>query len=293
MKALYILDQREGGLVLYGHDMEDRLVETLVDEYQGQGKHAYAVDQAGLHGGSAEICEKCRRAGEKISSGTLLFARSFQNREAISPLEGGIGMVSAELELPSRTLPDLVPAIRKFFSLLPLLGALVLIGFGLVYFMGPDSAPYIDGPDIQVGAVLPLSSPTLSVQAAIDTPAPTSTSVSLPTVTLQPTASPEPVVAVQSTITEAPACVDALSVTTEYLGRTICVTGTVYRAEQKEGVFSITFSKDWGNFYLLSYDLVWAEAQRGACIQVNGEIVLSGTIPVIVFGYRNDLSLCP
>lgn len=290
MKALYILDHREGGLVLYGHDLEDNLVETLVLEYQAQGKNAYSVDQAGLHGGPAEICEKCRRAGEKIASGTLVVAQASQERVEISPLRGGIGMVSTEIDMPSKQLPSLGAPIRKLFSLLPLIGTLVLVGFSLVYFLEPEAALNQDGLSLQSSSVQPVPSAT---QAQIQSPAATLTRASLPTATLQPTPSQEPMLDLQTTTPEAPACVNALSVTAEYAGQTLCITGEVHRAEQKEGVFSITFSKDWGNFYLLSYDRVWEEARPGVCIQTTGEIVMSGTIPVIVLGYRNDVSICP
>jgi hypothetical protein len=297
MKALYILDQREGGLVLYGHDLEDSLVETLVEEYQSQGKHAYSVDQMGRHGGPAEICEKCRRAGEKIAKGTLVVAQTSQNRAMAPPLEGGIGMVSAEVEAPSKPLPNLGPPIRKFFSLLPVVAALVLVGFGLVYFLSPEVDKNSNTLASRIATPSPMPSSTQVAQVVFETPEATLTLAPSPTLPLQPTASSipeeEPVVVVQVTNTEVPACMDALSITAEHAGQMICITGEVYRAEQKDGVFSITFSKDWGHFYLLSYDRIWEDAKPGVCIQATGEIVLSGTIPVIVFGYHNDLSLCP
>jgi hypothetical protein len=141
MKALYILDQREGGLVLYGHDLEDSLVETLVSEYQAQGKYAYSVDQAGFHGGPAEVCEKCRRAGEKIVSGTVVYVQPGREQAEISPLEGAIGMVSEEVEGPARKMPNLVTTVGKFFSLLPVLAALILVGLraGLLHEAGGRS----------------------------------------------------------------------------------------------------------------------------------------------------------
>ena len=294
MKALYILDHREGGLVLYGHDMQDSLVETLVDEYQAQGKYAYSVDQAGFHGGPAEICEKCRRAGEKIASGTVVLNQDSQEQTSISPLEGAIGMVSAEMDKPSKRVPNLVAPVRKLFSLLPVMAALVLVGYGLFYFIEPDAASDKNGQSLP-SSILPNPSATQSEEASYVTvtPARTPTSAPSPTATLQPTPSEEPLASEQATATQPPACMDALSVTAEYAGQTICITGEVYRAEQKDGVFSITFNKDWGNFYMLSYDRVWEEARPGACIRATGEIVMLGTIPVIVFGYRNDLSLCP
>jgi hypothetical protein len=303
MKALYILDQREGGLVLYGHDLEDSLVEMLVAEYQAQDKHAYSVDQAGAHGGPAEICEKCRRAGEKIASGTQVYLQPAQETSKAAHIEGGIGMVSAEIESPAQGIPSFGNPVRKLFSLFPFLAALALIGYGLVYFTGPEAGHNGDVPNTQLPSIKLTPTQVLAAQAIPDTHepsatlAPTSPPTSLPTQTdeggtAEATASME-AASQEATTSEEASCIPALSVTSEFAGQTLCVTGEVYRSELKEGVFSITFSKDWGNFYLLSYDRVWEKAQPGACIQANGQVVMSGTIPVIVFTYRNELSLCP
>jgi hypothetical protein len=303
MKALYILDQREGGLVLYGHDLEDSLVEMLVAEYQAQDKHAYSVDQAGAHGGPAEICEKCRRAGEKIASGTQVYLQPAQESSKAAHIEGGIGMVSAEIKSPAQGIPSLGTPVRKLFSLFPFLAALALIGYGLVYFTGPQAGQTGEVPNTQLPSIKLTPTQVLAAQAIPDTPepsailAPTSPPTSLPTPayeggTAEAAASME-AASQEATTSEEAYCIPALSVTSEFAGQTLCVTGEVYRSELKEGVFSITFSKDWGNFYLLSYDRVWEKAQPGACIQANGQVVMSGTIPVIVFTYRNELSLCP
>jgi hypothetical protein len=303
MKALYILDQREGGLVLYGHDLEDSLVEMLVAEYQAQDKYAYSVDQAGAHGGPAEICEKCRRAGEKIASGTQVYFHPAQERTKAAHIGGGIGMVSAEIDSPAQGLPNLGTPVRKLFSLFPFLAALALIGYGLVYFTGPEAGQSGEVRNTQLPSIKLTPTQSLAVQAIQDTPEPsastdpTSHPTRLPTLadergTAEAAASTE-AASQEATPSEEASCIPALSVTSEFAGQTLCVTGEVYRSELKEGVFSITFSKDWGNFYLLSYDRVWEKAQPGACIQANGQVVMSGTIPVIVFTYRNELSLCP
>jgi hypothetical protein len=298
MKALYILDQREGGLVLYGHDLEDSLVEMLVAEYQAQDKHAYSVDQAGVHGGPAEICEKCRRAGEKIASGTQVYLQPARESSKAAPIEGGIGMVSAEIDSPAQGIPRLGTPVRKLFSLFPFLAALALIGYGLVYFTGPEAGQSGEARNTQLPSMKLTPTQILAVQAIPDTPDPSATPAPSPPPTSLPTqvdeqGTAEAAASQEATTPEEAYCIPALAVTSEYAGQTLCVTGEVYRSELKEGVFSITFSKDWGNFYLLSYDRVWEKAQPGACIQANGQVVMSGTIPVIVFTYRNELSLCP
>jgi hypothetical protein len=295
MKALYILDQREGGLVLYGHDLEDSLVEMLVAEYQAQDKHAYSVDQAGAHGGPAEICEKCRRAGEKIASGTQVYLQPAQESSKAAHIEGGIGMVSAEIDSPAQGIPNIGTPVRKLFSLFPFLAALALIGYGLVYFTGPEAGQSGEVRNTQLPSIKLTPTQIQVVQAIQDTPEPSATTVPTSQPTSLPTQADERGTAEAAASPEATpsSCIPALSVTSEFAGQTLCVTGEVYRSELKEGVFSITFSKDWGNFYLLSYDRVWEKAQPGACIQANGQVVMSGTIPVIVFTYRNELSLCP
>jgi hypothetical protein len=303
MKALYILDQREGGLVLYGHDLEDSLVEMLVAEYQAQDKHAYSVDQAGAHGGPAEICEKCRRAGEKIASGTQVYLQPAQESSKAAHIEGGIGMVSAEIDSPAQGIPNLGTPVRKLFSLFPFLAALALIGYSLVYFTGLEAGQSGDLRNTQLPSIKFTPTQVLAAQVIPDTPEPSPTlapsrrPTSLPTPadeqgTAEAAASME-AASQEATGSEEASCIPALSVTSQHAGQNLCITGEVYRAELKEGVFSITFSKDWGNFYLLSYDRVWESAQPGACIQANGQVVMSGTIPVIVFTYRNELSLCP
>jgi hypothetical protein len=291
MKALYIHDQKEGALVLYGHDLDDELVQTLVDEFQAQGKNAFAVDQLGPHGGPAEICEKCRQAGEKIAGGTLTTYQIPAEEQTATALNGAIGMVSTEIAQPTSPLTRLGKPFRMLFSLLPYLAALALITYGLAYFLRSESGQ--TGENFNPSLVLAQRTPTQTRPAPSDIPSPTATRprpspTALPTPTIsEPTPTEEP------TAVAAPACLDALSITAADAGQTVCITGVVYRAETNNGVFMITFSKDWGNFYLLSYNREWKEAQPGVCIQVTGEIEMLGTIPVIAFGYQNELSLCP
>jgi hypothetical protein len=294
MKALYIQDLKEGALVLYGHDLDDQLVQALVVEFQAQDKYAFAVDQIGFHGGPAEICEKCRLAGEKIAGGTLATYQLSAEEETATSLNGAIGMVSTEFAASHNLLTRLGKPTQMLLSLIPYLVALALIAFGLVYFLrleGGENGDYMNPP--LSAAQLP-STQALAAPVPALTPSPSATSTPPPS----PTASPKPTEAeltpiVLPTSQAESACIDALSITPAEAGQTLCITGVVYQSEEKNGVFRITFSKDWGNFYLLSYDRIWSDAQPGVCIQMTGEIVMLGTIPVIVFGYSDDLSLCP
>jgi hypothetical protein len=290
MKALYIHDQKEGALVLYGHDLDDELVQTLVDEFQAQGKNAFAVDQLGSHGGPAEICEKCRQAGEKIAGGTLTTYQIPAEEQTAAALNGAIGMVSTEIAQPTSLLTRLGKPFRMLFSILPYLAALALITYGLAYFLRSESGQ--TGENFNPSLVLAQRTPTQTRPAPTDLPSPTATRPRPSPTALQTPTISEPTPTEEPTAVAAPACLDALSITAADAGQTVCITGVVYRAEKNNGVFMITFSKDWGNFYLLSYNREWKEAQAGVCIQVTGEIEMLGTIPVIAFGYQNELSLC-
>ena len=292
MKALYIQDLNDGSLVLYGHDLNDQLVETLVAEFQAQDKYAFAVDQIGSHGGAADSCEKCRQAGEKIAGGTVTSYRFTSQVEANGSLDGDFGMVSSDVDVQTSFYTKLAKPVRVILNVIPYLLALTLIAYGMVYFLRTQSGSNgeLAGSPLAAAQTTPdemLAAPTdLPLPTATLTPSPSPTSLPTPTEVV-PTPTEEPAEEA------APACVDALSITAEDAGKTLCITGIVHQSQVKNDVFSIFFSKDWGNFYVLSYDRVWDRAVPGACIQMTGEIVMSGTIPVIVFGYQNELSLCP
>jgi hypothetical protein len=292
MKALYIYDQKDGALVLYGHDLTDQLVATLVVEFQAQGKHAFAVDQVGSHGGPAEICDKCRHAGEKIAGGTLTSYQFSEEEELTGSLNGAIGMISSEVAAPASPLSRLSKPIRMLFNLLPYLAALALIGYGLVYFL--HNSPEQNEQSLDLPLAQAQLTPTQTLPTLMQTPVPTSTPIPSPSPTSIATPAEVVLFPTETPLAEVvPGCVDVLSITSDDSGKNLCVTGEVYASQEKNGVFSITFTKEWGNFYLLSYDRVWKDAQPGVCIQVTGDIVMSGTIPVIVFGWQNDLSVCP
>jgi hypothetical protein len=295
MKALYIHDQKEGALVLYGHDLDDQLVEALVAEYKAQGKLAFAVDQAGLHGGPAEVCEKCRQAGEKIAGGTVLVYKPSEEEDKATTLNGAIGMVSEETVASTSLLTKLGRPFRMMFRILPYLAALALIAYALVYFLHMESGQKGDYAPTQLAAAQLAPTQTATALTPTERPSPSATASPAPSPTILPTSSEaEPPPTELPTYSGGVACVDALSVTPDDAGKILCVTGEVYRAEKnKDGVFMITFSKEWGNFFLLSYNREWKDAQAGVCIQVTGKIEMLGTIPVIAFGYQNELSVCP
>lgn len=292
MKALYIQDLNDGSLVLYGHDLNDQLVESLVAEFQAQDKYAFAVDQIGSHGGAADSCEKCRQAGEKIAGGTVTAYRYSSEADTSASLEGDFGMVSSDLDVKTSVFSKMVKPIKSVLNVIPYLLALSLIAYGLLYFLRTENGSSEELAGIPRAAAQ--TTPDETQMTPTDVPVPTATIIPSPSPTSLPTPTEVVPTATEELVEGADqVCVDALSVTAEDAGKTLCITGVVYQSQVKNDVFSIFFSKDWGNFYVLSYDRVWDKAVPEACIQMTGEIVMSGTIPVIVFGYQNELSLCP
>ena len=63
MKGIFFYNRQDGSFTLYEHDLDDYLAKTLVEEFRNQGKEAYALDQAGMHGGPSESCDRCQRGG--------------------------------------------------------------------------------------------------------------------------------------------------------------------------------------------------------------------------------------
>jgi len=62
---------------------------------------------------------------------------------------------------------------------------------------------------------------------------------------------------------------------------------------QGEGYTSLSFSKEKGAFYLLSYAINLKTYLSGTCVQVVGEVKeLSGS-PVMVVGFKNSPESCP
>ena len=73
----------------------------------------------------------------------------------------------------------------------------------------------------------------------------------------------------------------------------MCVYGEVARSYSKDGIFYILFDDHPGAFYMISYDRVWNEAVKGACVQMIGEVTKIGQNPIMSFGWKSDISLCP
>jgi hypothetical protein len=94
----------------------------------------------------------------------------------------------------------------------------------------------------------------------------------LESVTLQPTG-----------IAMLPAgCVDALSLTRDDYGKTICVGGTVMLITMQGGTYIVKFSKDRSKLYLLGYDWVDQIGLRaGECAYAEGKLSRDSAAPVM------------
>lgn len=90
---------------------------------------------------------------------------------------------------------------------------------------------------------------------------------------------------------EDPQCLVWNQVHLAAVGRFICVTGNVRSAYQTDEAFFVTFGKDSGSFYILSYDWVF-QVEPGDCVIAQGSIQKLGNSPVIVLKYHHDLYLC-
>jgi hypothetical protein len=102
--------------------------------------------------------------------------------------------------------------------------------------------------------------------ATVPTPLP------LQTVTAMPTGLPQ-----------LPAgCVDALSVSIEDYGKTLCVGGTVSIISMDHGTYKVKFSSIREKLYMLGYD--WVDRiglRKGECVYAEGKLSRDGVAPVM------------
>jgi len=88
-------------------------------------------------------------------------------------------------------------------------------------------------------------------------------------------------------------CRDALSITLEDVGQTICTYGTVIEIVEKPNNFMVIFSHERGAFYWVTYDLVWSKGDVDSCYYATGKIDQIANTPILVFGYNNLPEMCP
>lgn len=75
------------------------------------------------------------------------------------------------------------------------------------------------------------------------------------------------------------------------VNKDLCVYGVANNTYTSEGIYYITFGKDPGDFYLISYD-GWFEGVEGNCVMIDGVIQKLGQAPVIVIGVNDELYHC-
>jgi len=88
-------------------------------------------------------------------------------------------------------------------------------------------------------------------------------------------------------------CLPAGEITEAYIGQTVCAYGVVAYTYQGEGYTSLSFSKQKGAFYLLSYDIDLQVHAPGTCVRVVGEVKQLAGSPVMVVGYKDAPEVCP
>jgi hypothetical protein len=88
-------------------------------------------------------------------------------------------------------------------------------------------------------------------------------------------------------------CRDALSITLDDVGQTVCTYGTVIETVEKSNNFMVIFSHERGAFYWVTYDLVWLKGEVDTCYFTTGKIDQIANTPILVFGYTNLPEICP
>jgi hypothetical protein len=169
---------------------------------------------------------------------------------------------------------------RTLFVLSTLAVALILVACGTPQVAAPANTPVPPTKEVQPTKALPTN-----------TLAPTATEV-LPTDTLAPTAEPA------SSIGLPAGCVDALTVTTDMIGQTLCVGGIVAKQLGSKGDYFIYFStKDFTKLYFFGPS--WKPtitnngARDGDCVYIqNAKISASGNGGMIVPFIPKDLKHC-
>jgi hypothetical protein len=169
---------------------------------------------------------------------------------------------------------------------------LVVVFLAWLFYAGPGR-PTLESVLVSLARrPTPTSTPTSTRPAATATQVKPSATVAPSRTPTRPrptdTLTPEVVVSP----TSESGCLDVLAITLEDVGETACVEGTILRAEEHPNGFLIIFSDQKNAFYLVSYDLVWKQADEGLCIRTTGKIQQIGNSPVMVFGYSNLPEVC-
>jgi hypothetical protein len=142
------------------------------------------------------------------------------------------------------------------------------------------------------GLSSPSKTPKPSALAVTATPNREVTAVSPLTPTLETAATPTATLTPKVAPTFA-GCVDALSVTLDDVGKTLCVQGMVREIAVKTSNTLVLFSDEKGKFYFVLYDIRPPVDQSGLCVIATGEVKKLQNSPVIVPDAKHPLKKCP
>ena len=230
--------------------------------------------------------------------------------QSLSDSSGSANDLSVSLRAEMLPSSNISPDMRKFrtvrFSprkLVAVLGFVILIGLGWFFYAGP-------GRPILESVLSSLARQPQTVASATPASVAVAEATAVPTRTVRvpntPTPTPLPLPSATEAVildtatsvpspspTTASGCVDVLTISTDDVGKTLCVRGVIESFEARESGFLIVFSNQKGAMYWVSYDLVWEPATKGLCVQVIGEVMQIASSPVMVFGYHNLPEICP
>jgi hypothetical protein len=105
---------------------------------------------------------------------------------------------------------------------------------------------------------------------------------------LPPTNTPFP----SSTPTTETGCISATQVSLSDVGNELCITGTVARTFEKDGIFYVAFDDQRGSLYLVSYEGAGKTIQVGDCLILTGPVKQVGTRPVILLTWAMKIQSC-
>ncbi len=227
-----------------------------------------------------------------------------RSRERQAPPAADLGVRLREEMLPASEMrPDrlrLLSGVRiSRWRVLGFLIILVMIALGWYFIAGPgapvleklllnlaERAPASTETPVPVTATVVAEVVNTPTQPPMPTARPSATPTSLPL-------SPTPTETVEVAVALDSGCVDALSVTLEDVGKTLCVQGTVLNTEEQGTAFLIAFGNEPGTLYFLSYDVKLEDLKSGVCVQATGEIMQLANSPVLIYGYTNVPEICP
>lgn len=294
MKAVLVYHRPEKVIESRAHNLAERQAGEMVAALRAEGIEAYQIDQEGKHRGKAEKCAKCQKEGEEYIRNHLPAVPAFstldidETPQITEPLSLGSSVISSQLQPDQGIRYSLINFLSSLRYKLPLIVGLVLFLIAMIFLI--RRFDQVSGKP--AAAILPTLTNT-KTQPAVEiilspTPIP-QTPTRAPTSTEIPTQAPTSTM----TPTERPACINALDVTVEDIGQTICVEGEVTKAYFQEPAFYIIFGNAADAFYMFSYDRRFDSLVPGDCVQITGEIQSLKNDPIIVIAARDVLEACP